>query len=164
MECDEVQTRLFRKIDGELSESEIRELDSHLAQCQSCAREYGLMALPRRIAPIAPQATQSPFFYQKLRLRIDREAQTQAGWQILWGIARHMIPAMAGITLALLSILAYVQMHSPKADLYSAYDMILIPEDQPNRLLTVEQGDITDASVLRAIAERNPNHGHSDSD
>ena len=95
-------------------------------------------------------------------MRIEGEVQGTAGWQVLWGLARKMIPALAAITLALLSVLAYLQMSGPKADLYGAYERIFIAEDQPHQMFFAEQGDITDASVLSAIAERESNHRHSE--
>jgi hypothetical protein len=154
MECAEVRAWLFRKIDSELSESENRAFDDHIVQCSSCAREYGLLALPHRIAPEIPPVTPSPFFYKKLKLRIEGEAQGMAGWQLFLRLARQMIPALAGITLALLSALAYLQLQGPKANIYRDYEGVFITEEQPHRMLAREQGDITDASVLNAIAER----------
>jgi anti-sigma factor RsiW len=160
MECAEMKIWLFRKIDGELSDLENAALDTHLAQCASCAREYRLLALPRRIAQKIPQPMPSPFFYQKLRMRIESEVQGTAGWQVLWGLARKMVPALAGITLALLSVLAYLQMQSPEADLYRAYESVFITEEQPYGMLVAGQGSITAESVLAAIAERESNHRH----
>jgi len=154
MKCAEVRAKLFRKIDGELSESEIRDLDDHIQQCHSCARDYNLLALPHRMASGIPPVAPSPFFYKKLRFRIESEAQSMAGWQLFWRIARHMVPALAGVTLALLSALVYLQLQNPKADVYRDYQGVLISEEQPNRMLIVDQGDITDASVLNAIAQR----------
>lgn len=161
MECDEVQIRLFRKMDGELSESENADVNAHLGLCPLCSREYALLALSRRVAPQIPQTAPSPYFYQKLQLRINREAQTVAGWQMLWGLARHLIPAMAGITLALLSALAYLQWQSPQSTRLDTYESIFVAEDQPGLLFSAGQGEITDVSVLKAIAERDPNHQHS---
>jgi hypothetical protein len=159
MQCADARIWLFRKIDGELSDSENKALDAHLARCRSCAREYGLMAFPR-IARETPSLTPSPFFYQKLRMRIENEAQEIAGWQVFWRLARRMIPALAGITLALLSVFAYLQFRGSEADLYGTYERVFITEDQPHQMLVAEQGDITDASVLNAIAEREANHQH----
>ena len=76
-----------------------------------------------------------------------------AGWQLFWRLARQMVPALAGITLALLCALAYLQLQSPKADVYRDYEGVLLTEEQP-RMLIGELGDITDASVLNAIAEQ----------
>jgi len=157
MNCAEVRNWLFRKIDGESSEAETQVLDTHLARCASCAREYRLLALPNSVARQIPQLTPSPFFYQKLRTRIEVEAQEMAGWQVIWKIARQMVPALAGITLALLTVLVFLQLHGPKNDPL-AYERIFIAEDQPHQMLVAEQGDITDVSVLSAIAERESNH------
>lgn len=77
-----------------------------------------------------------------------------ASWRIFWELTHHMVPALACITLALLSVLAYVQLNGPKADLYREYERVFITEEQPHQMLASEQGDITDMSVLRAIAER----------
>ena len=154
MECVAVRKWMLRKIDGELSDSESAELDGHLAQCASCAREYRIWSLHRRIARAIPSVTPSPYFYQTLRSRIDGEDQSNAGWQIFIGLTRRMVPAMAGITLALLSVFAYLQIRGPETSIYSAYGRALLSEDQRHRMFIAEQTEITDASVLRAIAER----------
>ena len=154
MNCTTAQERLFRKIDGELSLSENAELNAHLKQCASCNREYGLLSLPSLFAKTIPTVTASPFFYQKLRMQIEDEAQGIASWQIIWKLARQMVPALAGITIALLSVFAYHQLQTPEAGLYRNYDRAFISDDQSNRLLAAEQKDITYESVLTAIAER----------
>ncbi|HTY64867.1 MAG TPA: zf-HC2 domain-containing protein [Acidobacteriota bacterium] len=154
MECAEVRTWIFRKIDGELSESETVDFDNHVAHCSSCAREYRFLAFPHRVASEIPPVTVSPFFYKKLSLRIEREAQGMIGWQLFWRLERQLIPALAGITLALLMAFAYLQLQGSKADSYQDYRGVFITEEQPHRMLSGEQADITDASVLSAIADR----------
>lgn len=156
MECAEVQTWIFRKIDGELSESEVGIFDSHLAGCPSCRREYRLLAIPQRAACEIPPLASSPFFYNKVKLHIEIEAKGMAGWQLFWRLARQMIPALAGITLALLTVLVYMQLRSPKAEAFQDYKGLFLAEEPSHRLLAGEQGDITDASVLSAIAEMQP--------
>jgi hypothetical protein len=154
MECTEVRTWIFRKIDGELSESENRDFDSHIARCFSCAREYRLMALPHQVAHKIPPVIPSPFFYRKLELQIESEAKGMVGWQLFWLLERRLVPALAGITLALLTAFAYMQLQGSRADGYQDYRGIIITEEQPHRMLAGEQADITDASVLSAIADR----------
>ncbi len=154
MECTGVRNRLFQKIDGELATLENAELDAHLAECSSCTREYGLLSLPHRIAREIPPPEASPFFYQKLRMRIDSEAPGIAGRQTYFGLATRMIPTLAGITLALLTVFAYFELHGPEADIYRDYDRAFVSEDQTHRTLVAVHGDITDEGVLRAIAER----------
>ncbi len=154
MECTAVRNRLFQKIDGELSALENAELDAHLSQCPSCTRDYRLLNIPHRIAQEVPPLEASPFFYPKLRMRIDSEAPGIAGRQTFFGLATRMIPTLAGITLALLSVFAYFELNGPEADIYKAYDRAFISEDQSHRTLVSVHGDITDEGVLRAIAER----------
>jgi len=158
MKCTAARDLLFRKIDNELSELEKAELDSHLAECASCSREYGIVSLPSRLAKVLPGLEPSPFFYRKLKMNLEGEAQRAAGWQAVFGLARQMIPALAGITLALLSVFVYFQLSGNEPDLYKAYDRVFISEDQPNRMLINEQGEISDESLLSAIAERVSNH------
>lgn len=154
MKCAAVRDMMFRKIDRELSAGENAELDDHLAECASCSREYKILDLPGRLAREIPAVTPSPFFYRKLVLNLEGEVQKAAGLQAIFGLARKVISALAGITFALLSVLAYVQMNSAEPDLYRAYNRVFAMEDQPHRMMLAEQGEITDDSVLSAIAER----------
>ena len=156
MDCKIAQEKLFRRIDSELPDSEILELDSHLAHCSSCRRDYDLLTLPQQLArKIAPVKKASPFFYQKLRLNIEaEESRGNLGWQAIRGLARQMVPALAGITLALLSVFAYFQMQAPQAELYRGYDRVFASDDQSHSMLIAEQKDITYESILTAIAER----------
>ena len=154
MECAVVRNALFRKIDGELSDAESALLDAHLAKCASCMREYKLLALPRRITRAIPAFTPSSYFYQTLKMRIEGEAQSVDVWRIFFGLTRRVIPALAGVTLALLSVFAYLQLRGPEVDIYRAYDQVFITEDHPHRMFIAERGEITNASVLNAIAGR----------
>jgi predicted anti-sigma-YlaC factor YlaD len=152
MECTAIQNWLFRKIDGELSDHENEELIAHLARCASCAREYNLLALPQRLASTIPVIEPSPYFSRKLSARIADEANAGAFWQTILSPARRIVPALASITLLLLSIFAYTQLYNPNPDLYTAYARGFITDDQqPHQMLIA--GDITDESVLSAIAD-----------
>jgi anti-sigma factor RsiW len=158
MECNAVKRELFRKVDGELAHAESTELDAHLAQCSPCMREYRLLALPRRIAQTIPVLTPSPYFCRRLKARIEEEARNLAVWQIFFGLSRRIVPVLAGLTLALLSVFAYVQMRVPEADIYRAYGTAFVTEDQPYQLLVAAQGNITDEGLLRAIAGYGPDY------
>jgi hypothetical protein len=160
MECTAIQNWLFRKIDGELSDCENEELIAHLAQCASCAREYNLLALPQRLALTVPAVEPSPYFSRKVITRISNESNVGAFWQIILSPARRIVPALASITLLLLSIYAYVQLYSPNPDLYTAYDGVFTAEDQQTHRMFIA-GDITDESVLSAIAEQENDHNRS---
>ncbi len=156
MECTTARDWLFRLIDGELKSSEKQVLEAHLAGCPGCSQEYQVLTLPRRIAQALPPVEVSPFFYSSLRARLRGEAQGLTIWQMLVGLSHRVVPAMALLTLALLGAFAYEQLSNPSVDVYQAYDRIFMSTDQPHRMVIADQGDITDDSVVRAIAEEEP--------
>ena len=153
MQCSTVRTWLFRSIDGELTASEARDLNFHLQECISCAREQRLLSIPRRIGRAAPVLEPSPFFYSRLKARLASESQSLNIWQLILALSRHLVPALAAITLALLSVFAYFQIQAPQVDLFQAYDRIFVTGDRPQSIFAADQGEITDESVIRAIAE-----------
>jgi hypothetical protein len=157
MRCTVVQGKLFRNIDGELSGPERTDLDAHLAACESCRREYQILKLPNRLVCGAPEVVPSLYFFSKLRARIDVETKDLRVWQVAFVAVRHLIPTLAAITLALLSVFVYLQLRGPATDPYRAYGVFL-SEEQPERIAVAEQGEITDESVLTAIAERQASH------
>jgi hypothetical protein len=154
MECVKARKQLFRKIDGELSKIESEELDLHFSNCSSCEMEHRILSLPKNISQASTPILASPYFYPKLMQRIESEAQIAAGWQAIFWMARRIIPALAGITLALLTVFAYFQTKNADVELYSAYESVFIEEAQQPRTLHFKQGDVTDAKVLNAIVER----------
>jgi hypothetical protein len=163
MECTVARTWLFRKLDEELSPSESEQLDRHLAACDSCVRQLKLLMIPRRLSQAIPALEISPYFYQKLKARINDEAQSITIWQIIMGLSRQFLPVMAAITLALLCVFAYFQFSGPGVDFYQAYDNVFMSTDRPQRMIIADQEDITDESVYLAITEQtttqNPNTG-----
>ncbi len=158
MECQTIRNWLFRSIDGELTESEKRDLSLHLQGCPSCSREQRLLSIPRRIGRAVPVLQPSPFFYSKLKARLESESQSLNIWQVILGLSRHLIPALAAITLALLSVFAYFQIQASRPDVFQAYDRIFLTGDRPQRMIIADQGEITDESVLQAIAEEESAH------
>ncbi|MEJ2245585.1 MAG: zf-HC2 domain-containing protein [Acidobacteriota bacterium] len=154
MKCTAIHDLILRKIDSELSESENRTLASHLEQCSDCAREYGLWTLPSRIAQEITPPGPSPYFFQKVKARIEDEAQGAAVLQLFDSLARRVIPSMIAVTLALLSLFAYLHLRNPQDDLYAAYEGVFIGEDLPLHRMVVERRSITDASILNAIANQ----------
>jgi hypothetical protein len=95
----------------------------------------------------------SPYFYQKLRARLQSESETLSIWQIVLGLSRQVVPVLAAFTLVLISIFAYHQVRRPAVDVYQAYDSIFMSGDRPHRMVIADQGEITEESVLQAIAE-----------
>lgn len=153
MNCSDVRPWILWSIDGELSAQDQEQLNAHLLRCAGCAREMKILLLPQRLARALPACKPSPFFYQRLRARLNAETQTVTIWQIVPGLSRQLVPVLATITLALISVFAYFELQPPEADIYQAYDMVFTSGEQPPRMVIAEQGEITDESVLRAIAE-----------
>lgn len=154
MDCTAARDRLFRKLDSNLTKAELEQLDSHLAECASCAREMRILMLPRRIAQIVPALEPSPYFYSRLKARIESEQQPVTMWQIVLGLSRQAIPLFAVITLALLSVFAYYQFQDLRAEVYWTYDRIFTSGEHPQRMVIADQSEITDESVLLAISEQ----------
>ena len=154
MKCSGMQSLMLRKLDNELSGSESRMLDAHLIRCASCAREFGLLTVPRRIAlTISPFET-SPYFYRKLKAGIENESRNAAILQLLFGLARRIIPSMAAVTLVLLTVFTYLQWNNPQDDLHTAYEKMFIGADLPLHLMVTQERNITDERILNVIATK----------
>jgi len=156
MDCGAARDWIFRLLDGELSGADEEVLRAHVESCAGCGRDLRLLSLPRRLARTLPILEPSPFFYQKLRAHLDRteEAQNVTVWQIVLGLSRQIVPALASVTVVLVSVFIYTQIRGPQID-YQAYDSIFLSGDRPNMAITA-QGDVSDESVLRAIVEEDP--------
>jgi hypothetical protein len=152
LECSTARAWLFRLMDNELSIRERDQLDAHLNRCVSCTREWKLLTLPRRIGRSIPALEPSPFFYARLKARLERERQSITIWQVLLGMSRQIVSAMATVALVIISLFAYFEFRGPRMDLYQAYDSIFLSGDRPSRMVIAEE--ITDESVLHALAEK----------
>ncbi len=152
MDCAGFRGWLFRHLDDELSAREREQLEMHLEICSSCSREWKLLSLPRRIGRSIPALEPSPYFYTRLRARLEREKQGVTIWQVFLGLSRQIVPAMATLTLVIISLFAYYEFRGPRMDLYQAYDSIFLSGDRPSRMVIADE--VTDESVLHALAER----------
>lgn len=154
MKCSAIRNLMLRKIDHELTEPEGRILDAHLKQCSNCVREYSLLNIPVTVARTLAPPEPSPFFFQTLRTRIENEVQSAVFVQQFMVLARRLIPSMAAVTIALLSIFTYLQLSNPRNDLPAAYEKAFMGENLPIPVMFTEQRNITDANILSAIANR----------
>ena len=153
MNCSVIRPWLFKRLDGELSDTEQTEVEAHLATCPSCVREWRLLSIPKLIGTAIPALEPSPFFYQRLRARLRGEEQSVTIWQIILGLSRHLVPGLAAISLALLSVFIYFQLHSPAVDISLVYENIFTSSVEHSHSMIVGENEITDESVLSAIAE-----------
>ena len=154
MKCSEAQRLIFRRIDRELPGRDSELLDAHLSQCSNCARDYKLLSIPRQIAQTIRPIEPSDYFCRTLRTRIEDEARNTIIVQQFLGLARGFIPSLAAVSLALLSIFAYLHLTNPRDDLYAAYKNAFVGEDLHLRAMISEQQSITDANILSALANR----------
>lgn len=152
LKCSEARELLFHLMDDELSGGRRSLLHAHLSNCPSCTREWKLLTLPRRIGRSIPALEPSPFFYTKLRARLERERQAVTIWQILLGMSSQVVSAMATVALVIISLFAYYEFRGPRMDLYQAYDSIFMSGDRPSRMVIADE--VTDESVLHALAEK----------
>jgi hypothetical protein len=161
MECKSARSMLFRLMDDELPPEEQERLGEHLRICLPCAREKKILMIPRRIARSIPALEPSPFFYARLKARLERESQSITIWQVIVGLSRQIVPALATLTLVIISMFAYLEYSGSGPDLYQAYDSIFLAADRTGRMVIAEE--ITDESVLHALAESTANRNISES-
>ena len=152
MKCTVVRSWLFRFLDRELSQGERIQLEDHLASCPSCMREWKILSLPQRIARSIPVLEPPPLFYSRLRARLELQKQSITIWQIILGLSRQIVPALATVTLLIISLFAYFEFRGPSPDLYQAYDSIFMSGDRASRMVIAD--DVTEESVLHALAEK----------
>jgi hypothetical protein len=147
--------RLDAEIDGVVSSDD--ELVAHLEACAACRRECRMLSLPRAAAKAAVPMEASRWFYQKLSSRIraaeDDEARGAASLKAVWKLAYRMVPALAGITLVLIAIFVWQQARLAPVSADN-YERFFVSDESTQRMLSVEQNDITYESVLTALAER----------
>ncbi len=153
MVCREARISIFKSLDGDLISEDQERLSQHLEACPSCNREMSLLLLPGRLARVIPLFKPSPYFYQKVRGHLQSESERVTIWQVILGLSRQIVPAFAALSLVLISVFAYQQLRTPEVDVYQAYDRIFMSGDRPQRMVIADQGEITEESVLRAIAE-----------
>src|SRR5262249_1666674 len=136
MDCSQARDRMFEFLDEELSGGLEEGFRAHLEACPACARELRLLSLPRRLGRALPVFEPSPFFYQRLRAQLDSAAAPQpvTVWQILLGLSRQVVPALASITLVLVSVFIYTQLRAPQID-FQAYDSIFLSGERSQSLV-----------------------------
>lgn len=156
MKCDLAKTWLFKLLDDELADSEKEQLESHLAGCASCRKEWGILTLPRRIANALPVPEPSPFFCRRLMAGLSSGPQAATVWQMLLQLSKQVVPGLAAVTLVLISLFGYQLLHEPDVDIYQAYDGIFMPSDRQERMIIADHDEFTDDLVLRALAGQEP--------
>jgi hypothetical protein len=71
---------------------------------------------------------------------------------MILGLSRQIVPALATVTLLVVSVFAYLEFRGPGPDLYQAYDSIFLSPGRTSRMVIAEE--ITEESILHALAEQ----------
>ncbi|MBM3790497.1 MAG: zf-HC2 domain-containing protein [Acidobacteria bacterium] len=154
MECRSFRKLLIRYPDGDLAAAERASLEAHLQKCRACGLEARVLLLPQEVGRglVPPEA--SPYFSGRVAAAVRAcSIEGQNLWQIVGGLARHLGLALAAVTLVFVSAATYIQLTRPSVDIYQAYDSIFMPGDLASRMIIAESDEITDESILRALAE-----------
>lgn len=153
MRCKLAAQLMLRLPDGDLPPDVLERLESHLAECSNCAALRRVVEIPRLLGRELSAPDPSPYFYRTVVAAIQAESQTLSIWQVTAGLARNLVLGIAAATLVFISVFTYLELRPTQADMYQAYDSIFMPGDRPSRMIIAEPGEITDESVLRALAE-----------
>ncbi|MDA8163904.1 MAG: anti-sigma factor [Desulfobacteraceae bacterium] len=103
MKCAKVAKSLSPYVDGELGETERREVETHLAQCGRCAGE---LAEARRLQQLLSQAERfaaPPGFRAEVMARIDGRSSPGLSWSAVSGGMARAFVVVAAITAGVMS-------------------------------------------------------------
>jgi len=75
--------RIYRYLDGELDQAELREFEQHLDGCPSCRRALAERRLVTEAAVSLPSLELPPDFSSRVMERIDKPKFTVLGWLVL---------------------------------------------------------------------------------
>lgn len=74
MQCLEASEWMSIRLDGELTESEVKVLDEHLATCADCRAEWDTMQRTTALFSDVPFAAPSPLFAERVMARVQQRA------------------------------------------------------------------------------------------
>ena len=153
MDCTIARSWLFRLLDEELSPAERDRLQvsSRLLSVLHQGMEDTVRS-PGASEDRSRHSNRPPSFMHACGHAWREKSQSITIWQIILGLSRQIVPALATVTLVIISLFAYLEFRGPKADFYQAYDSIFLSGDRPSRMVIAEE--ITEESVLHALAEK----------
>jgi Putative zinc-finger len=108
MNCEQVQERLSRFHDSELSPPERAAIELHLASCPVCPGELAAIAELSEMARTTPVPEPPPGQWQEIELRLARTTSSRVtwarrlvpGWRMAAGLAALLLLAFGGTWLA----------------------------------------------------------------
>src|SRR5918996_1683042 len=140
MNCTEIRARLHAYVDGELTVSEITEVDGHCRECPQCAAvaraERELRLLLRR----QPRDGAPPELRARIVRRIHRQAAVTTGRRWL------VLPAAAAAAAAIVLMLLPARMPPPLVAKHIAYAQI----ERPAELASADSHEVAEWFQSRA--------------
>ncbi|MBN1354924.1 zf-HC2 domain-containing protein [bacterium] len=85
MKCEQYQKLIMGYIDGELTESEIRELMDHLKVCEECRREMRQFKILNAVTDISSFQTPEDKFWEGYWSGIYNKMERRLGWILVTG-------------------------------------------------------------------------------
>src|SRR5262249_56237065 len=143
MNCAEVRARLHAYVDGELTVSDITELDGHCVECRECAARVAAERELRQLLRPPPRDTAPPELRARIRHRVRREAAvaTARRWMPVPALAAAAIVAalLLMARTSFLLVAEFVDKHIVYAEL-----------ERPAELVTSDPREVADWFRSRA--------------
>src|SRR5262249_2797005 len=144
MNCPEVQARLHAYVDGELTVSDVTELDGHCMECRECAARVGAERELRQLLRRQPRDAAPPELRARILHRVRREAAVAT--------ARRWLPVPALAAAAIVAALLLLAARTPSSlvaelvDKHIAYAEL----ERPAELTTADPREVADWFRSRA--------------
>jgi len=138
MTCAEVRARLHAYVDGELTVSDMTELDGHCVECRECAARVAAERELRQLLRRQPRDTAPPDLRARILHRIRRDAAVAT--------ARRWLPVPAIVTAVLLAVRAPSPLIADLVDKHIAYAEL----ERPGELVTSDPREVADWFRSRA--------------
>jgi anti-sigma factor RsiW len=103
MKCKTIHKKLIFYIEGDLPENEMQEVGVHISGCRDCASFAAEIKKTLSIVHLEKQTQVSPFFYTRLKARMDRQQEAQVRhrniplWESILQPAFFSVLLLAGI-------------------------------------------------------------------
>ena len=143
MTCAEVRARLHAYVDGELTVSDMTELDGHCVECRECAARVAAERELRQLLRRQPRDTAPPDLRARILHRIRRDAAVATARRWL------PVPALAAaaiVTAVLLAVRTPPPLIADLVDKHIAYAEL----ERPGELVTSDPREVADWFRSRA--------------
>ncbi len=99
MKCKTIHKKLIFFVEGDLPEKEMQEVRFHLSGCSRCKAFAEEMKKTLNIVQLEKSAPVSPYFYTRLKARMEKQQEAVVGQESLslWG--RVLQPVMFSVLL-----------------------------------------------------------------